>query len=166
MRNSDNAGYRLAGILTVAILIQASAASTETGELRIEGKHIERLVLIDRRGTKRVFSEPGAGVVLPAGDYHLHEVALQGGHTCRADQAPADLQVTVRPDVVAALKVGAPLRHGVKIKRQGPVMTLDYELIGQGNERYSMNPTGNDRGPSFAVYKGDEKVAAGDFEFG
>jgi hypothetical protein len=74
--------------------------------------------------------------------------------------------LTVDPNAPATLKVGAPLRQVVEIRRPGTAMVLNYELIGQGGERYSINRTQGSPVPSFAVYRGDRKVASGDFEFG
>jgi hypothetical protein len=168
MRIPVKAQYGGPAILAVTILthVLGGLAWTQTGEIRIEGEHVTRLVLMDSRGGQKVLSELGGKIALPAGDYRLYEAMLEGGQFCRGAQASAHAKITVSPDSVATLKVGAPLRHGVRIVRQGPVMVLHYELVGQGGERYSMNSTSDSRGPSFAVYKGDDKVASGDFEFG
>lgn len=144
----------------------ASGDTAETGELLIRGEQIKRLILRDGKGEQRVLSEPGSRVVLPVGEYRLHEVTLQGDHSCQLGPFPADGRLTVDPNIPATLKVGAPLRQVIEVKRQGSIMGLTYELIGQGGERYSINREQNSPAPSFAVYKGNRKVASGDFEFG
>ncbi len=105
-------------------------------------------------------------MILPAGSYHLERIILQGGHYYLPDQVSSDSLLTVDANAPATLKVGAPLRQVVKIEREGSTMVLNYELIGQGGERYSINQTQDSPAPSFAVYRGDRKVASGDFKFG
>ena len=123
-------------------------------------------MLRNSRGMQRTFPDPGSCVVLPVGTYHLERIILQGGHDYRPDQASPDSLLTVDANVPATLKVGAPLRQVVRTEREGSTMVLGYELIGQGGECYSISRTEDNPAPSFAVYRGDRKVASGDFEFG
>jgi hypothetical protein len=144
----------------------ASADAAGIGELQIQGEQIKLLVLRDDKGREKVLPEPGSRVTLPVGEYHLERVILQGDHSCRLDLSPVQSRLTVDPNAPAVLRVGAPLRQVIEVRRRGSVMVLAYEMVGQGGERYSINRDRNSRSPSFAVYRGDRKVASGDFEFG
>ena len=135
------------------------------GELKLEGKYIERLVL-DRigGGGREKIDQPKEVIKLQAGQYRLLEVRLTGRYTCHSWQIRDGRMVTVSEDKPELLKVGAPLKQIVKAKRQGSLLVLDYELQGVGGETY----TSGDRSkpPKFTVYKGDKEIASGQFEFG
>jgi len=133
------------------------------GELKIEGKHIEQLVFEDGGGFER-FSEPGESIRLPTGKYILHEIHLEGGYVCYRHQIPNLERLTVGPDDSPVLKVGAPLKHKVEVKRQGRLLVLSYELLGTGGEKYARQS--RDNPPTFALYKGQEKIGDGCFEYG
>jgi len=146
--------------------IPVHGGQADTGRLRIEGQGIEQLVLREGSGRDRPFDRPGPMVALPPGDYRVQSVRLQGGHYTPSHLIPKGLQVAVDANAPATLTLGAPLRQSVKVERQGPVMVLNYELIGRGGERYVINRGENAKSPTFTVYRGDSKVASGDFEFG
>lgn len=153
-------------ILVHAPVAVAEAAETPSGELHIEGEGIEQLVLRDQEGRQRTLDRPGPMVTLPVGKYSVFSIKLQGGHSCPFHQIPMELRAAVDSNAPGALKIGAPLRQTVRIARQGPMMVLHYELIGQGGERYAVERGQDTPKPAFAVYRGDDKVASGDFEFG
>ena len=162
----------LGGILLGAILVCTSTVADEaavgdsptTGELHIEGEGITKLTLEDEHSRQSQFSAPGAVITLSAGKYRLYEVSLDGGYTCRSYLALPGQWITVGPDQPATLEVGAPLRQVVRAERRGRSMILNYELRGRGGERYA--PSSTSQPPTFAVYKGERKVASGDFEYG
>lgn len=135
------------------------------GELKLEGKHIKRLVLRLKNGARKEFNTPGEAIKLPAGEYQLQEARLQGGYYCGITTRISDANwVTVAQDKPAVLEVGAPLKQAIRVERRGSLLVLNYELSGVGGEKY----TASDRSkpPTFAVYKGDRKIASGKFEFG
>ncbi len=146
--------------------VSAVGGQEKMGELHIEGRGIEQLVLRDNRGDQKTFSRPGATVTLPAGGYAVNSIRLERGHYSQAPMIPNDLWTTVDPNARATLKVGAPLRQVVKIERRGPVMVLNYGLVGRGGERYAIRRNQDSGTPAFSVYRGDEKVSSGQFEFG
>jgi len=133
------------------------------GELKLEGKHIQQLVLQSRDGKRERFDKPGESITLPAGKYRLQEVHLEGGYVSRIRIVPDDW-VTADKDKPAVLKVGAPLKQTVKAQRQGSVLVLNYELLGIGGEIYTDRDTS--KPPTFTVYKGDKEIASDKFEFG
>ncbi|MBC8470313.1 MAG: hypothetical protein H8D56_12650 [Planctomycetes bacterium] len=134
------------------------------GELKIEGKYIERLVLRQRDGRTQSLDHPDEIVKLPVGEYHLLETHLIDGYSCRSNRTPSGDWVTIAEDRPAVLKLGAPLTQTVKVKRRGSALILNYELLGGGGEIY----TSSDRSkpPTFTIYKGDKEIASGKFEFG
>jgi hypothetical protein len=137
--------------------------SRESGELRLEGQHIERLVLRRQDGHTGQISRPDETIRLPVGEYRLQDVRLKDGFNYSSrDNATYDW-VTVTEDKPATFKVGAPLKQTVTIERQGPVLALNYKLTGVGGETYAGTRS---KRPSFTVFKGDKEVASGRFEFG
>ncbi len=145
-------------------LIRAQEQNPAMGELKLEGKYIDRLVLQHKDGNREQLNRPEETVKLPAGEYRLREVYLKGGYICYAWRDSKIHLTTVTADKPAVLKVGAPLKQVVKAQRRGKILALNYELLGVGGEKY----TGGDRSkpPTFTVYKGDKEIASGKFEFG
>lgn len=138
---------------------------TNLGELKVQGRYIERLVLRRKDGGTEKFDKPGETVKLPVGEYRLEQVRLQGGYSCGITRPISDADwVTVAADKPAVLEVGAPLRQQVKVQRQGSFLMLNYELLGVGGEKYTK--ADRNKPPTFTVYKGDSKIASGKFEFG
>lgn len=133
------------------------------GELRLEGKHIERLVLRRKDGQTEEFDELDETIKIAVGEYRLQDVRLKGGFTYSSRSTSKYNWVTVTEDEQAILKVGAPLKQTVKIERQGPILALNYNLAGVGGEIYAVTPS---KQPMFTVFKGEKKVATDEFEFG
>ena len=100
---------------------------------------------------------------LPVGEYRLQDIRLRSGYTCNNLQSPTINWITVTENEPVTLKAGAPLKQMVKIERQGPVLKLKYNLFGVGGETYAITRAAR---PAFTVFKGDKKLADGDFEFG
>jgi len=132
------------------------------GKLKLEGKHIERLVLQRNDGHEETFNNPGEITTLPTGEYRLQEVHLKGGYS-RSHISIAE-RMTIRAGQQEVLKVGAPLVPTIKVQRQGRILRLSYDLLGVGGETYTGG--GRSKPPTFAVYKGQKQIASGKFEFG
>ena len=139
------------------------AGQQALGELKLEGKHIERLVLRRKDGQTEQFNEPAGIIKLAVGEYRLQDVRLKGGFTSSSRNTSTYKWVTVTEGEQAILKVGAPLKQTVKIERQGPILQLNYNLTGVGGETYAVT---RNKQPVFTVFKGEKKVATGEFEFG
>jgi hypothetical protein len=142
---------------------QTPNESTEIGELKLEGKYIQRLILSRKDRKKEKFDKPAEIIRLPVGEYQLMESHLEGGYTCYGNFSNNNW-IKIIADKQAVLKVGAPLTKIIDVKRQGRVLQLNYKLLGAGGEKY----TNADRSkpPIFIVYKGDKEIASGKFEFG
>lgn len=134
------------------------------GELKLDGKYIKRLTLEREHSDKVTFNQPAESIKVAVGKYRLREVQLENGYTCREWMVPDQNWVEVGEDKPAVLKVGAPLKQIVKATRQGRVLVLDYKLLGTGSEPYVRDNRSNP--PTFTVYKGDERIASGTFEYG
>jgi hypothetical protein len=132
------------------------------GELKLEGKDVERLVLRRNDGHTEIPTNPGQIIRLPAGEYLLQDVRLKGAYT--RSRSAVNERITIRAGQQELVKVGAPLVPTIKVQRQGRILRLSYDLLGVGGESY----TGGDRStpPTFTVYKGDKQITSGQFEFG
>ena len=132
------------------------------GELRLQGKDIERVVLQTGNESKTI-EQPGQSIMLEPGVYAVREVHLKGGFTHYNHREPRITPVQVGPGAPMTVKAGGPLRQVVKVHRRGQLLVMDYQLIGAGGEWYLV---GRDHRPSFTIYKGDKELASGKFEFG
>lgn len=148
--------------LTVTLTEHASPLTQFT----LEGQFVRRLVLEGEEHLV-VLDAPGQTVSLPADNYRIQGVYLQqapGKPTFVG--APATPRFAATADAPYRLKVGAPFVGSVVATRKGNVLQMQYVLKGAAGEEYSIvNP---DRGnpPKFVIYKGDQKVADGSFQFG
>jgi len=167
--------FRFTGLLTrilfflgiAAYICGAQEASDEDatlGELKLEGKYIDRLVLQRKDGRTERLDRPAETIKLPVGEYRLLEAHLNGAYTYRSNRPAIGAWVTITKDEAAVLKVGAPLKQTVKVQRQGMILVLKYELLGVGGKTYTAED--RDKPPTFAIYRGEEEIASGQFEFG
>ncbi len=146
-------------------LCKAQDRKSTLGELKIEGKYIERLVLSRNDGHREVLNNPGETVKLPVGQYLLQDVRLKGGYTRQSTRAPHSNRITISEDYPTSIKVGGPLKQTVSVRRQGRTLELAYSLAGVGGGTYAAVKTAG-KGPAFVVYKGDREIGTGEFEFG
>jgi hypothetical protein len=131
----------------------------DLGMVNIEGQYIQRLML---HGPRRVVIEsPGPAVLVPRGDYSVQRIELARGFF-----AEPKLLVANIGDQPCDLKIAGPLNSQVKVTPSGTTLRLDYELCGIGGETYEAPDSGLREAPQFAVYKGDRKIASGNFEYG
>ena len=143
---------------------QQGAAGTVTAQLNINGKLIERLVLVNKADRVYEFERPASSVSLPPGRYFVREVHLQGGYLGNGRPRTDDDWFTLAPEQPHELNGGAPLTLNVETSRLGRTLTLDYELNDAGGRKY----LDRERSalPTFAVYEGDEEIGSGSFEYG
>ena len=154
--------------MTAVCLCQAQEVNkqeTAIGEIKLEGKSIQRLILRREGNNEREeFRRPEQIIKLPTGKYRLHEVHLEGGFICYGYREPKRHLVSVTPDETATLKIGAPLKQAININRQGRNLVMNYELLGVGGEKYTSGNRGEP--PTFTVYRGDKEIASDKFRFG
>lgn len=141
------------------------------GELRIEGKFINKLVLSKIEGDgppEIVLDSPGASVSLSEGKYYWKEIALDGGESVGLFSSnnwfpEPGARISISRDKPATLKVGGPLKSVITAQRSGNVLRLSYQLLGAGGEEYIAD---NRARPTYAVYRKGEQIASGSFEYG
>lgn len=143
---------------------QAQEQKQVLGELRIEGKHIERLLLCRKNGQTKQFNEPNQVLRLAVGEYRLQYISLKGGYTCNSLHSSAYDWITIAENKSAVLKVGAPLKQILEVKRQGKNLIINYKLLGIGGEAYITGDRSNP--PGLTIYKGDREIATGRFAYG
>jgi len=171
---AESAKFRLINLLIIIPLLwitgvclcqaqEADKQDSATGELKIEGQYIERLVLRSRNGRTQSLDHPAETINLPTGQYRLQEVHLIDGYISRSNNTTGDW-VTIAEGKPAVLKLGTPLTQTVKVQRQGTVLKLNYELLGGGGEKYTRSDRSNS--PTFTIYKGDKEITSDKFEFG
>ena len=155
--------------LLIAVIVQpgmrACLAGCEAamGELKLEGEHIERLVLLRMGGPAEMFDEPNETIRLPVGRYLVNDLRLKGGY--RSQTTPDGRPIDITESTPTLFRQGGPLKHTVSVLRRGRILELSYQLQGIGGETYESAASGGEP-PTFAVYSGDKQIAAGQFEFG
>ena len=140
------------------------AREKASGELKLEGEHVERLVLRRKDGHTERFDQPGEVIELRVGQYHLLESHLDGGYSCFQGAVTQNKWIKIAENTPAVLKAGAPLKQTLEVKRQGRTLALDYKLLGIGGEGYTHEDRSNP--PGFTVYKGDQEIASGQLAYG
>jgi hypothetical protein len=152
-------------VAAMPVFAQAKAdKKIEQGRLKIVGKSIEHLVLVDKDRKKHKFDTPPEVLSLPPGEYRPEQVRLKGGYSCNVRSRASAHNFTIDPNSTTELKMGAPLTQTITVTRKGKILQLGYGLHGIGGEEYTKADRSNP--PKFAVYKGDKKVGGGKFEFG
>ncbi len=139
------------------------------GTLEMKGSHIRRLILRGGRDNELslvLMDSPGNEVLVPARVYNRQRIFLDGGEIFRVLLSFCRNEISVIQDKVTPLKLGVPLTHTVEMSRHGTELMLDYQLVGMGGERY-INYGRNPRNrPTFTIYRGENKIGSGSFEYG
>ena len=147
------------------VFAQAEAdKKIEQGRLKIVGKGIEHLVLVDKDRKRHEFDTPPEVLSLPPGEYRPEQVRLKGGFSCNLYSRASAYTFKIDPNSTTDLNMGAPLTQTITVNRKGKILQLGYGLHGIGGEEYTSSDRSNP--PEFAVYKGETKVGGSKFEFG
>jgi hypothetical protein len=142
--------------------------SVASGEVKITGKYIQRLVLTGEPYLV-VLDQPAGALKIPNGTYNPPNLLLaQGGVEAfhNSSQPISASRISVDGKAPAVLDVGGPLTNSVTAMREGQDLRLDYKLVGAGGASYRLVNQDSSKPPEFAIYKGDRKIASGKFEFG
>lgn len=141
-----------AGLLFAQTPPTAPGASQTTGRLILQGDAVECLVLA-KHGSGPVpdpanlirLDRPGPSVEIPAGEYHVQEVRLQGGYRCAppgrvTDGFTGETRETgsfnVSPEKPYVLDVGAPLKPTLKVIREGRTLRVAYSLLDRSGREF------------------------------
>jgi hypothetical protein len=137
-------------------------------ELKIEGKHVEKLTLADEQGKLIEIYQPAPSVFLPPGRFQIKEMQVQWADDGLVYTDTDVNNLTLNPSGVCKLIVGTPQTPKLTLTRRGSVLTFDYNLRA-ANPIY-LNATNYAPGispPQIAIYnKGGQKIASGAFGYG
>lgn len=150
------------------LALQFTEQPVALGELKITGQFIRRVVL-PGGSYLVVLDQPAGSVKVPVGSYNPPEVQLeQGGVEAFGNSSQLSPQklISVNGKTAAVVTLGGPLTNTVTATRQGRDLRLDYQLVGAGGGIYQLAQRDYSKPPAFAIYKGDRKIASGNFEFG
>ncbi len=150
------------GESATAIMGTLTQSQSPMGTLNIEGTHIRRLAL---DGPPRIeLFAPAQTAQVPVGEYRVSNVALEGG-LCANRMHPNVPRIAISAFEPAQLRVGGPLKHALHVNRRGRTLDLNHNAMqGIGGETYTTDDSLV--GPSFAIYQGERKLVAGNFEYG
>ncbi len=162
----DLQGAAVAGEWKPTVQLEKQVAAL--GSLKIDGKFIRRMVL-SSGAYLVVLDQPADTVPVPTGSYAAPDVLLeQGGVAASCVHSSPRISKAVNVDGITPviLNIGGPLTNSVLASRRGPDLRLDYQLVGAGGMSYKLINQDRTHPPEFAVYKGENKLTSGNFEFG
>jgi hypothetical protein len=151
--------------------------------LILQGKHIDKLVLRDKQGKIVELVHPAARVTLPAGEYQIEWIEVEGGYqggwsippfsleSPSSWPPPSDRLLVLRPDKPCDPKIGMPLTPMIAANRVGRLIKVSYNpFLRDGDRRgsYFCTLQGSHPPPTFTVYQGDRNITAlgaGSLEF-
>jgi hypothetical protein len=146
----------------IAVRVAFSVTEAPTGQVQLEGQHIQELLLKRHDGTSILYVS-GNPMQIPVGSYTAHAITLDGGWI--SNEPVPSIRVQVRPGEARPLRVGGPLKHSVECMPSGSSILLTYTLRGVGGESYE-KPGSYAEPPAFTIYRGSTRVASGNFEYG
>jgi hypothetical protein len=148
-----------------------SIAESPLCEIKIQGGYIERLVLSHKNQNRPendiTFDRPGQSMQLPAGEYHVKQIHLQGGYTCDLPIIPGISGpnaerygwFTLNSTEPYVLHIGPPLKPDIFVFRTGQILRFSYSLLDQEGRNYT-NKECNIL-PSFTVFRNGEVIGSG-----
>ena len=149
--------------------------------LLLEGKHVEKLVLRDKQGKITELAHPAARVTLPAGEYQIEAIEVEGGYAMHWSYEPYSPQppafwpppsnrlLVLAPDKPCQPKIGMPLKPEISAKRIGRLINVTCPWLRDGDGRSYIAARSSPTLPKFTVYQGDRDITAtgsGSLEFG
>jgi hypothetical protein len=149
-------------------------------QLILEGRQIEKLVLSNEQGKVINLVHPGDTTLLPAGDYQIEEIEVQGGYVTRwvpnspsLWPPPKNRLLSLSPNQPCQPNIGGPLKASIDIsaKRKGRLVQATYHLWLRGVEQSPYSPAHCGEVPptKFTVYQGDREITGsgcGSLEYG
>lgn len=146
----------------IEAVIRMDEKKTKTGELRLPGGMIRRLILEDPdKSLVAVYDSPRKSITVPAGSYSRINVTLENGFMLKDVNSSA---ITMDVDGKPVLRAGAPLDNSVSVATKGNVLSLQYYVRGMGGEIYSGAGDDKQSVPGYSIYRGKRKIASGYFE--
>ena len=140
----------------------ADVAPANMGQLMVRGESVVRLTLQDKNRRSREYSLSTPNLTMPAGQYSVREVQVEGGYRCFDFPTSDDDWFTITAGETHQIEIGAPLTPKVNTTRWGRLLVMNYALVDAGGREYLGGDTTNR--PRFIVYAGEREVGTGRFE--
>lgn len=154
-------------ILLIAETIAPAEPNEVLCELTIHGDSIRRLTLIERHGAGQAFESPGATVKLPAGEYRVEAVTIEGGYELSPLESFRQEWFRVTEKGPNELSVGAPLYPTVTTRRHGGFIQMDYDVVDGAGRNYQREFTEKmPPAPTYTVFSDGKQIGSGSFEYG
>jgi hypothetical protein len=141
-----------------------AAPDADHGQLTVGSPLVTSLTLVGENGASQVFDRPGRQVSMPVGRYRIEQVELQGDYQASRFTADAEHWLEITADRARQLRVDGLVKPTVEITRQGRLLELDYLLADSSGSAFTSHDQISP--PRFTVYKGDQRIASGAFEYG
>jgi hypothetical protein len=134
----------------------------ETGIVRFDQRHVQELVLT---GTGLIVrDQPEAKAEIPAGEYTLERLGLDGGMSFQLGMEPPEVpSLVVTPQQETLFPWGMPLQTVTTAEREGRNIQISFAMKGAGGERYGTNLS---QAPEFVLTQGGKVLVSDKFQFG
>lgn len=164
------------GVMALAVSLMMAALGVASGEepagapvspagwLVIEGKGVATLQLETRAGPALQRMPVEGKISLMPGEYRITQIQLKAGYQAYRREQREEDWFRLAPGQSHTVRIGAPLTPTVHVQRQGRLLTLDYQLLDAEGWNYSRGDRTNP--PEFRVFRGDEEIGSGNFEYG
>jgi hypothetical protein len=138
---------------------QQPARDLSACELKIVGKHVEKLTLADEQGKFIEIDQPGSSVFLPLGRYQIKEICVKWDDTSRVYTDKDVNWIHLEPGKTSMLSIGEMFK--LSAERMGNRISVDYNLREQPTLiSIAQSP------PELAIYQGEDKIASGTLKYG
>jgi hypothetical protein len=148
-------------------------------ELILKGRRIDILVLIDKDEKLIELVRPGDRVLLPAGQYAIRQIDVEGGWSSQWAggpqlgqlwSTPEERLLVLSPGEPCRPNMGMPLAPEISANRVGRLIKVDCRGSMQDDDGRSYRKVErNATPPRFTVYQGDRDITAsgaGSLEYG
>lgn len=161
----EGQAYRIAPAFRVVddamvVAVALTPITDDLMDIAFDGQFVSRILLQDSRDQWAMLDWPDAAMSIPVGQYTLQQVDLLDSFTGHPRPSP-----TIAAGGNTLLKAGGPLNQKVRVSRSGAYLDLQYSLVGADDDTL-YRADAEQENPTFAVYKGDSRVGAGQFEYG
>lgn len=146
-----------------ALAVTLTPVTDDVMDIAYKGQFVSRVQLLEHKEDRfalGLLDWPTGAMRIPRGVYSPYRVDLLDSFY-GYPQGVARLD----PDGITTLQTGGPIRQEISVRRTGARLNLGYALRGVDKTAYRpvqahQNP------PRFAVYRGNRRVGAGQFEYG
>ena len=148
----------------IQLEVTANETQVPMGHLRFETEGC-RFLRLQNKDMIVLLNNPQGRISVPVGRYAVEDcIPILADRKYWPKFVSSDLSITVSQEDQALLRIGAPLKHYVNVKKTQNLISLGYQMVGAGGELYRFRSI--EKRPEFEIFKGPIKIADGKIPFG